>query len=189
MNFLEGKKIYLRPLEKDDIKGNYRKWLNDQEVCLHNAHGVFPVTTVDLEKYLESAAKDKVVLGIFDLQSHEHIGNVSLQQIDWVSRNAEFAIIIGEKKYWRGGYGKEVADLILYHGFIRMNLDRIYCGTIESNKAMQKLANYMLMKREGTQRSAFFVKGKYIDIYDYGLLKKEYLAGPNYKSIDKQSIN
>ena len=45
MNFLEGKKTYLRPLEKEAIKGNYRKWFNDQVVCLHNAHGVFPVTT------------------------------------------------------------------------------------------------------------------------------------------------
>tara|TARA_B100001173_G_C15824499_1_gene477694 strand:+ start:98 stop:655 length:558 start_codon:yes stop_codon:yes gene_type:complete len=185
MNFLVGKKTYLRPLEKEDISGNYRKWFNDQEVCLHNAHGVFPVTKVDLEKYLDSAAQDKLVLGVFDIQSHEHIGNVSLQQIDWVSRNAEFAIIIGEKKYWRGGYGKEIADLILYHGFIRMNLNRIFCGTIESNKAMQKLAEYMLMKKEGTRRCAFFQKGSYIDIYDYGLLKKEYLAGSNYKSAAK----
>jgi [ribosomal protein S5]-alanine N-acetyltransferase len=185
MNFLEGKKTYLRPLEKEDIKGNYRKWFNDQEVCLHNTHGVFPVTTVDLEKYLDSAVQDKLALGIFDAKSHDHIGNVSLQQIDWVSRNAEFAIIIGEKKYWRGGYGKEVANLLIYHGFIRMNLERIYCGTIESNKAMQKLAESMLMKKEGVRRGAFFVKGKYIDIYDYGLLKKEYLVGTNYKSTEK----
>ena len=50
---------------------------------------------------------------------------------------------------------------------------------------MQKLAESMLMKKEGVRRGAFFVKGKYIDIYDYGLLKKEYLAGSNYKTIDK----
>ena len=188
MIFLEGNKTYLRPLEKKDIRGNYSKWFNDQEVCLHNAHGVFPVTTVDLENYLKSAAQDKIVLAIFDAQSNEHIGNVSLQQIDWVSRNAEFAIIIGEKKYWRGGYGKEVADLVLYHGFIRMNLERIYCGTTESNKAMKKLADYMLMTKEGVQRRAFFVNGKYQDIFDYGLLKKEYLVGSNYKSIEKLSL-
>jgi len=66
-----------------------------------------------------------------------------------------------------------------------MNLERIYCGTIESNKAMQKLAESMLMKKEGVRRGAFFVKGKYIDIYDYGLLKKEYLVGTNYKSTEK----
>ena len=27
--FIEGDKIYLRPLEIDDIDGNYKAWLND----------------------------------------------------------------------------------------------------------------------------------------------------------------
>ena len=60
MNFLEGKKTYLRPLEKEDIKGNYRKWFNDQEVYFHNTHGVFPVMMVNLKKYFRNTEVDKL---------------------------------------------------------------------------------------------------------------------------------
>jgi [ribosomal protein S5]-alanine N-acetyltransferase len=182
VKFLEGVKVYLRPLEKEDVQGNYRRWLNDQEVCLHNSHGVFPVQISELENYVSADYVDRIVLGIFDLHSHEHIGNVSLQQIDWISKSAEFAIIIGEKDYSRGGYGKEASDLILYHGFVRMNLERIYCGTSEDNIAMQKLSNYMSMVKEGVRRKAIFVNGQYRDIYEYGLLKNEYVVSQNYKN-------
>jgi len=179
IKFLEGDKVYLRPLEIKDIEGNYRKWLNDQEVCRYNSHGVTPVTIEDLEDYLKNGSKGSVVLGVFDCKLNDHIGNVSLQNIDWVSRNAEFAIIIGEKKYWNGGYGKEVADLILYHGFVRMNLERIYCGLSESNNGMRKLAEYLLMKKEGVRRNALYLNGKYSNIIDYGILRHEYFTEKN----------
>ena len=175
--FLIGKKIYLRGLEEEDIKGNYFQWFNDQQVCEFNSHGLFPSNFKKMKLYIDHVydSRDIILLGIFDMDNDHHIGNISLQNIDWISRNAEYAIILGDKSYWGKGVAKEASDLLIEHGFIRLNMERIYCGTAEDNVGMQKLAKYMGMKEEGIRRKAFYKNGKFKDIINYGLLRSEYL--------------
>lgn len=175
--FLKGKLIYLRGIRKYDLRGNYLNWFNDQDVCRHNSHGRYPMNKAKLEEYYKRVNKSgsDLVLAIITKKGNVHIGNVSLQNIDWVSRSAEFAIIIGEKGFWGKGIGREAADLIIKHGFSSLNMHRIYCGTQEDNVAMQRLAVYLGMKKEGLRREAIFKNNKFRDIIEYGILAKEYL--------------
>lgn len=174
-NFLEGEKIFLRPLSLSDISENYLSWLNDPQTNLYNSHSIFPYTTEQLKDYVKGIDnKSKVVLAICDQKSGKHIGNISLQNIDWVSRCAEFAILIGEKKFWNKGVGLEAGKLIVDYGFTRLNLNRIHCGTSSENIGMQKLALKLGMKLEGVRIQAMYKNGKYADIWEYGILKKNY---------------
>lgn len=175
--FLVGHRVYLKGLESEDLAGQYFQWFNDQEVCAFNSHGYFPNNSVIMHDFLEKihSSETNLVLAIVVKKGDMHIGNISLQNIDWISRSAEFAIIIGEKSFWGKGYSKEAADLIIEHGFSNLNLNRIYCGTAMRNVAMQKLAEHMGMKKEGVRRQGMFKRGEYVDIYEYGLLKDEYL--------------
>src|SRR5690606_33880262 len=118
--------------------------------------------------------QNHVVLAIIETESGIHIGNVALQSINWVSRNAEFAILLGNKKYWGGGYGEEAAKLIVEYGFNRLNLHRIYCGTFHDNNGMIRLAGKLKMKEEGRRREGFFKDGRFVDVIEYGVLKSEY---------------
>ncbi len=173
--FLEGEKIYLRSLVKEDLNVDYLQWLNDEEVCRFNSHAIFPNTEQKMQAYFDSLQhQQNVVLAIIDKATDTHIGNVSLQNINWISRNAEFAILIGNKKYWKGGFGTEASTMIVEYGFNRLNLHRIYCGTLEGNDGMQKLAQILKMKEEGLRREAIFKNGKYFNILEYGVLKTEF---------------
>lgn len=176
--FLQGKLVYLRALEENDLKGNYFQWLNDEEVCKYNSHAVFPNTESGMRAFLESQHKsnDKVVLAIIDAKTDLHIGNISLQNIDWVSRSAEYAILVGEKQYWGKGYSTEASLLLCDYGFTRLDLNRIYCGTSEMNIGMQKLAAKMKMKKEGIRRKAIFKNGNYYDLIEFGVLKEEFYS-------------
>ena len=129
-----------------------------------------------MRSYFESLKDQQknVVLAIIDSHAEKHIGNIALQNINWISRNAEFAILLGDKDYWGKGYGEEAAMLIIDYGFKRLNLNRIYCGTIAGNKGMIKLAAKLKMKEEGLRREAIYKNGEYRDIYEYGVLRKEY---------------
>ena len=120
--------------------------------------------------------RQDVVLAIIHTETGTHIGNVSLQNINWISRNAEFAILIGDKNYWGQGYGEEAAQLIVAYGFNRLNLHRIYCGTIQGNVGMIKLAAKLKMKEEGIRKDAIFKNGRFLDIYEYGVLQNDYCA-------------
>ncbi len=175
-SFLEGKNIYLRALAYDDLDGNYINWLNDKEVCKHNSHHIFPYTKEKGESYIKSISNNprQLVLAVVSKEDDVHIGNISLQNINLLYRNAEFAILMGEKNYWGKGYGKEAGRLIINHGFNALNLRRIYCGTFEGNIGMDKLAMALKFKREGERRKAAYKNGKFINILEYGLLREEF---------------
>ena len=174
--FLKGNLVYMRALEKKDAEGNYFQWLNDEEVCRYNSHAVFPNTEAGMNAFLDSqhTAKDRIVLAIVTNRENLHIGNISLQNIDWISKTAEFAILLGEKEFWGKGYSTEASLLMCDYGFTKLNMHRIYCGTSEKNIGMQKLASKMKMQQEGVRRSALFKNGEYHDIIEYGVLKDEF---------------
>jgi len=152
------------------------QWLNDEQVCKSNSHAIFPNTEYKMKAYFESLKNgtQNIILAIIHSESAKHIANVSLQNINWVSRNAEFAILLGDKEYWGGGYGTEAAKLIVEYGFKRLNLHRICCGTIQGNESMKKLAAKLNMKEEGKRREAIYKNGFYLDIFEYGVLRSEY---------------
>lgn len=171
-------RIGVRGLSRDELQGNYPKWFNDMEVCKHNSHGVFPKSMAELAGFIDSLGSDKskIVWAVFELEGGQHVGNVSLQAMNLINRNAEFAVLMGDRNYWGKGYASEAAELLLLHGFQKLNLHRVYCGTAATNIGMQHLAERMRMVREGVRRQALFLNGEYTDIWEYGVLRDEFLA-------------
>lgn len=174
--FLVGKNIYLREIEEADINDHYQQWFNDEEVCLLNSHHRFPNYRQDMQAYFQDVIKShrNLILAIIAKDTDEHVGNISLQNIDNINQNAELAIIVGNKDYWGKGVGKDACELIISHGFNNLNLYRIYFGTASENVSMQKVGEALGFKREGVARAALFKNGKFYDFYNYGLLKNEF---------------
>ena len=170
--FLTGKTIELRILKEEDIQGNYASWLNDPEITAYNSHGRFPMTTEKLKDFVKHAytSNSALVLAVIDKETKVHVGNISLQNINWIDRNAEIAFLLGEKKFWGKGIMQEAGKLIIEHGFKMLNLHRIYCGTSSDNSGMQKLAKKLGMEQEGVRKEAIFKNGKYFDIIEYGII-------------------
>ena len=174
--FVAGKTINLRPLEESDVNGPYAHWLNNPEVCRFNSHARFPTPPTDLLKYIKSSKVNSslLVFAICHKRTGRHLGNISLQNINYIDRSAEIAVIIGEKRYWHKGIGSEAWGLVLQYGFKVLNLHRLYCGLAAGNTAMLKLAQKFSMKLEGRRRQAFFKNGQYDDILEFGILKDEH---------------
>lgn len=177
--FLIGENLYLRGLRPSDADGGYPSWFNDPEVCRYNSHHVFPYNRQKALEYIEytQRTRDALVLAVVIKKDDRHIGNVSLQDISYINRTADFAVIIGEKECWGRGYSKEAARMIIDHGFSSLNLHRISCGTTEDNLPMQKLALAMGFKQEGIRKQAVFKNNRYLDIVEFGLLKCQWEGG------------
>ena len=136
---------------------------------------------IKMETYLQRAFSDPslAVFAICYSENDAHIGNICLQNINLIDRSAEYAVVLGEKDYWGKGVAKEASDLVLKHGFMTLNLHRIYCGTSADNVGMQRLAVYMGMREEGRRREALFKEGRYVDVLEYGVLFAEYVERSN----------
>ncbi|PCH54298.1 MAG: GNAT family N-acetyltransferase [Flavobacteriaceae bacterium] len=171
----ETDRLYFRGLCKSDIDGPYLHWFNDQEVCRFNSHGAFPTTRHRLESYIEmlQSSDSHIVWAVFLKESNSHIGNVSLQSIDRYNRCAEFAIIMGDRSCWGQGYAEEAARLLCSHGFNKVGLHRIHCGTSENNTGMIALAAKLGMRQEGVRKQALFENGVFVDAVEFGLMKGE----------------
>jgi ribosomal-protein-alanine N-acetyltransferase len=170
--FLTGKSIALRPLEPADLDGPYPDWLNDPEVLRYRGAKAFATSRAAAARYIDAtSAGDDLVLAVCDLSQGVHVGNVSLTKINWVHRHAEVSIMIGDRRVWGRGYGRDTISTLTAHAFGTMNLHRVWSES--PNPAFNAVVRRLGWTREGTRREAFFVDGRYIDIECWSLLAGE----------------
>lgn len=126
-----------------------------------------------LRAYIENTfdSRSMLVFAVVELASKRHIGNISLQHINYVDRNAEIAFLFGEKDCWGMGYAREAAEIIIGHAFKELGLHRIYLGTTDNNVRMQHLALRLGFREEGRRQEALWKLGEWHDIIEYGLLQ------------------
>ena len=172
---------------KGNESTNYLNWFYDPDVTKYNSHGLFPYTAEAMKAYIDKlrcpTTMDIIVWAMITEYQAEyrtekdiHIGNVSLQRIDWINRSAEMAIVIGEKDYWNKGYAEEALIALYDHGFDRLGLHRIWAGTAETNHGMKKVFEKLGMKHEGTFKEAIFLDGFFVNIMEYGITNLHWWA-------------
>lgn len=174
--FLKGKIIYLSPITREDISEEYISWLNDSEVCEGNSHSTYPNNYEKTLSYIDSVTNSKTDL-VFTVRLKKndlHIGNASLQNINYINRSGEMAILIGNKNYWGKGVSTEILSLLIEYGFMTLDLNRISAATPLTNKGGLKICENNKMVREGVMREAMFKEGKHLDVAMYSILKKDY---------------
>jgi RimJ/RimL family protein N-acetyltransferase len=172
--FLEGSRIYLRPIKKEDLK-TLSEWINDKEIRSITGE-VYPMTEKEFEEFYEKAQKteDSIWFVIVDKEKDLVIGETGFLRIFNPWRTADFSIIIGKKEYWGKGIGKEVANLMLEYGFNSLNFHRLAIGVVVFNERGLKFWESIGFKKEGIQRDGYFYNGKYSDFIMMSLLEDEY---------------
>ena len=173
---LKSKRVALRPVRKSDIS-LFLKWFNDPEI-MRNLGLHLPVTEVEEEKWIESLATTRkqtdVILVIEAGKKRIPIGCVSLNKINRENQNAELSVAIGEKRYRGRGYGPEAIGLLMEHGFVQLNLHRVYTGAYAFNEASLRALTKCGFRREGRQRQAVFTDGRFWDNVLFGILRTEW---------------
>ncbi len=165
IKFLNGKKVFLRPVLKEDINGDYLRWINDRENDAFTEHAQFPHSNVELLQYAQSKWEDRscIWLAIIEIETGKHVGNIELRNINWVHRSAEYSILIDAKSQGKG-LGKEASQLLLKHAFDVLNLHRVSLGVREDNKKAILLYEKLGFSQEGVQRKALLRQGAWKNI-------------------------
>lgn len=189
----------LTPFEQKHMTEKYRNWMHDPEVTQFNSWGLFAYTKQQQQQFLkeiEEGTDTKIVWAIeaktpyikkiagpsttpmcvTEWNPVTHIGNCSLQRIDYINRSAEFAIVIGEKRFWGQGIGTDVLNKILYHAFMKLGLNRVWTGTAVTNRGMCNAAERNNMQHEGVFEEGVFLNGKFVDVNMYGILQRNWAS-------------
>lgn len=172
---LQGKKIYLTVLEREDC----RKLWKDNEYDFEHPTEEFNIghSVEKADEWFEEIQKCQgnrnVRLGIF-LNDGTVIGDVALQDIDRKNRKCSLGMGIAKIENRANGYGREAAKLMLDYGFGYLGMERITANTLEMNVGAQRVLECCGFTLEGRERRAVYLNGKKYDRLCYGILAEEY---------------
>jgi RimJ/RimL family protein N-acetyltransferase len=173
--FIEGENVALAPTNLNHIH-LYTKWSNNPKARLY-ARNMMPYTTEDLKKWFEprEGFTQHVGFEIWHKKDKIPIGTCGFGRIDWVDRNANIYMSIGEPAYWNKNLGTEASRLLIDYGFKELNFFKIYAGVFEPNIRSWSVAEKDGFVLEGVEKKAIFIDGEYVDARKYRLFKDDWL--------------
>jgi len=175
MKKLTNSSVYLRALEISDLE-RVLAWHNDSSLYERLGGNFRWISRTAEEEWVRRRtiySTSEVNLAICLSDTHEHIGNVYLREIDWVARHAEFHIFIATQLHRGRGYGESVIRQVLNHAFDDLGLRRIFLFVLASNEPAIRLYRKCGFKDEGLLRQHVFKNGRFEDVLVMGILSVE----------------
>ncbi|MGO0063322.1 GNAT family N-acetyltransferase [Brevibacillus fluminis] len=175
VRFLEGARVYLRPLNQEDTELYYRTLYYPEVRRLSGTQKHF--TKEQIARYIDGKSQDNssVLLLIALCEDDTVIGDIALQDIDGMNRTANIRLAISEN-FQGKGYGTEAMKLMLEYGFGILNLHRIELNVFSYNARAQHVYEKVGFVKEGVQREALFYNHQYHDSILMSILEHEYRA-------------
>lgn len=106
-------------------------------------------------------------------ETDEYLGTISLKNIDYNNKSAEYAIALREKARGKG-VAAEATRLLLKKGFEDMELHRIYLTVFADNLSAIKMYERCGFIYEGELREHINRNGEFVSWRMYGILRNEY---------------
>ncbi|MGE6204400.1 GNAT family N-acetyltransferase [Guptibacillus hwajinpoensis] len=175
IKFLEGKRVYLRPIENSDLDLFYTKALWDEEGRrLTGTQTVF--SRVGVQNWFDRISVDssRIDLILCLQETDQPIGDIAMLDIDHQNRKAVVRISIFDSAFWGNGFGTEGMSLLLEYGFNVLNLNRIGLDVFAFNERGIKSYKKLGFKQEGRIREDLFYNGDYHDSILMGVMKNEF---------------
>lgn len=163
------------PFTEKFLTSKYVNWLNDPEVVRYSRHRFQSHTIKSCEKYYQSYLETPNYLWAIVVRDseHGHIGNMNAY-VDVNNSVADIGILIGEKKVWGRGYGKEAwvaaCDFLLRIEEFR----KVTAGTLSVNTAMLKIMQYAGMVEDGRRIRHHTFEGQEVDLMNKALFREDW---------------
>lgn len=173
-NFISGNKVYLRPIEEEDLQMIYVG--KNSEKIVHALHLFKPLTFAQVKEEIISMCNNKetTLFTICSVENDVPLGITAFVRIDWVSRAAVFFIALFNSDIWSKGFGSEATSLMVKFAFDTLNLNRIQLHVSNENPNAIKAYTKAGFQLEGTLREAMYYDNRYIDFSVMGLLRNDY---------------
>ncbi len=147
MKLIYGTRTALRRFEErmtDAEIARLYKWGRDEEVLRWSGGSPTELSEEDFREHIRAerlyGPTNRRAFLLFARESNnrlELIGRLGIFSIDWDKKQGELGIVIGEKKYWGHGYGRDAVQTLVHHVFTTSSLNRIYLYTFADNYRAQ----------------------------------------------------
>jgi RimJ/RimL family protein N-acetyltransferase len=172
--FLIGERVYLRPLEREDL-AHIRRWANDPAIRGLTGEAT-PMSEAGADEFLERVRResDRIWFVVTLRENDRPIGEAGLLRMFHPWRNTDLTLIIGEQDAWGQGYGTEALSLLLDYAFGYLGFHRVSVGVVGFNERAIRLYEKAGFKKEGIQREGYYYNHKYHDFVMMSILEDEF---------------
>lgn len=176
---IETERLVLRPLTDEDAESVF-EYCSDPEVSKFTTW--MSHKTLEDSKALIAYAKQNYQRSIPEPyamtlkgQPRTVVGTVGWFWVSQSHKNIEIAYALS-RSLWGQGLAYEASNAVIKSALKDHDIHRISSRCIAENVASARVMEKLGMKAEGTQRQAMFVKGRYVDIKTYAVLRSEFTA-------------
>lgn len=162
----------LRKLEYDDIP-LMLEWMRDEEINKNFAKDFSKYDEESQKKFIDNSMTDTDITFAIASEDGEYLGSISLKNIDYENKKAEYAICLRAKCIGKN-ISKPATDLILKYAFDELGLNRVYLNVLSENIRANKFYLKYGFIYEGETKEDINVRGELKDLKWYRVLKKEF---------------
>ncbi|WP_040979512.1 GNAT family N-acetyltransferase [Oceanobacillus jeddahense] len=169
------KRLYLRKMRSSDATSLFTIWSDPAVAAFMNistfTHGSQALEMINL---LNKSAETNHAIrySVIDLGSQEIIGSCGFNSIDSENARVEIGYDIA-KTHWGNGYAPESIQALIQEAFKNLGANRIEAKVEPANVNSMKVLQKLKFTFEGTLRQYEKVKGHFVDIDMYSLLKAD----------------
>jgi len=172
-----GRWVYLRALDVDDYV-LVNKWRNDDEIQSLTGGNRYYVSSAMEKKWVEEKALDNskdVYWAICLKETDEMIGYISINNIDWRNRKADWGgIVVGERAHRSRGCASEASYLMMEYVFCELGLHRLTGHWLEEHKTSILMGRMLGFKQEGVLRDNIYKDNAFHNVVIMSILKSEF---------------
>ena len=168
-----GKRMRLRPPRMEDA-ATMITWFEDLEV----SQFLFVRNPPSLEsekEWIDARGKDPdSIFWVIEVDGST-VGSTGIQMIDWKNGFGLTGTVIGDKKQWGKGIGRELMQLRAEYAFMQTPLRKLKSGYIEGNEASARAQAACGYVEAGRWRKDRFVDGEWRDLILTELLREDWV--------------
>lgn len=162
---LETPRLVLEPFAEQHLTSRYVDWLRDPVVTRFSENRFREHTLESCRAYWTSFAGTPHLFYAIVAKAPDlgHVGNLNVY-FDERHGTADIGILLGERKTWGHGYGREAWDAMLRHLLDDRKVRKVTGGCIADNVAMVRIMEGCKMLPDGRRSRQYVYDGKEVDL-------------------------
>lgn len=155
----------IRPIEQEDLDKLYQ-WRNNPNIFSQLGGGFLPTSKSEMNTWMENFSKfDKNNFRFIIEYQNNKVGFISLTNINYINKNADLGIYIGEEGYQGKGIATNALKILQYFAKNTLNLTKIKLRVSQNNPAAIRLYEKNDYNIVGEMKNEWFVNGEWVNVY------------------------
>lgn len=169
---LQGKKVFLRALEPEDLDFVHK--LENDENFWEISSTQAPYSKFLIRQYIENAHRDiydiKQLRLVICTKRGRPVGLIDVFDLDPKDRRAALGILIADKKDRKKGFGAESLSLLCDFCFTHLGLHQVYANVTEGNNDSKRVFENNGFRKVGLKKEWTLFNGEFKDELLYQLI-------------------